>query len=369
MNPAEAISTERDEQTAGRIRAITQVCDRAAQGDLEARITGMGGDPEWQPLASAINRMLDLADSFVRESAAAMDHCSRDLYYRPVLLRGLKGAYRQSSAVINQAGRKMKDSSEQIHYVARMAAETAANVSTVAAACEELSSTSNEISQQAGGSARLSEEAVAVTRQASLAVSELTGAARKVDNIVKLINTIAGQTNLLALNATIEAARAGEAGKGFAVVANEVKELAKETAKATDDISKKIEAIQQDTKGAVKAIGEITAVINRINDLQTAIAGAVEEQTATTNEIGRNVGQAATGSGEIARNVSGVAEAARSTAQGASATLEAASALARLASELQHVVGRFKLADGSTSLGGGRGAISNGNGMASMYRT
>jgi len=306
MNPAEAISTERDEQTAGRIRAITQVCDRAAQGDLEARITGMGGDPEWQPLASAINRMLDLADSFVRESAAAMDHCSRDLYYRPVLLRGLKGAYRQSSAVINQAGRKMKDSSEQIHYVARMAAETAANVSTVAAACEELSSTSNEISQQAGGSARLSEEAVAVTRQASLAVSELTGAARKVDNIVKLINAIAGQTNLLALNATIEAARAGEAGKGFAVVAAEVKDLSRNTAKATEDIAQQVEKMQATVKTVGQHMQSINDAIARVSAGADAISHSVGEQVKATADISRSITEVSQNTGLISQRIGSV---------------------------------------------------------------
>jgi len=306
MNPAEAISTERDEQTAGRIRAITEVCDRAAQGDLEARITGLGGDPEWQPLASAINRMLDLADSFVRESAAAMDHCSRDLYYRPVLLRGLKGAYRQSSAVINQAGRKMKDSSEQIHYVARMAAETAANVSTVAAACEELSSTSNEISQQAGGSARLSEEAVAVTRQASLAVSELTGAARKVDNIVKLINTIAGQTNLLALNATIEAARAGEAGKGFAVVAAEVKDLSRNTAKATEDIAQQVEKMQATVKTVGQHMQSINDAIARVSAGADAISHSVGEQVKATADISRSITEVSQNTGLISQRIGSV---------------------------------------------------------------
>jgi len=266
----------------------------------------MGGDPEWQPLASAINRMLDLADSFVRESAAAMDHCSRDLYYRPVLLRGLKGAYRQSSAVINQAGRKMKDSSEQIHYVARMAAETAANVSTVAAACEELSSTSNEISQQAGGSARLSEEAVAVTRQASLAVSELTGAARKVDNIVKLINTIAGQTNLLALNATIEAARAGEAGKGFAVVAAEVKDLSRNTAKATEDIAQQVEKMQATVKTVGQHMQSINDAIARVSAGADAISHSVGEQVKATADISRSITEVSQNTGLISQRIGSV---------------------------------------------------------------
>ena len=143
---------------------------------------------------------------------------------------------------------------------------------------------------------------------------------------------------MLALNATIEAARAGEAGKGFAVVANEVKELAKETAKATEDISQKIEAIQADTKNAVSAIAEISIVINKINDYQNTIASAVEEQTATTNEISRNVAEAAKGSSEIAQNIVGVAEAAKNTTMGASDTQKASVELSRMAADLQRTV-------------------------------
>lgn len=310
MSTVESTSTERDEQTARRIRAITQICDRAGQGDLEARITGMGNDPEWQPLAAAINRMLDIADSFVRESSAAMDHCSRDLYYRPVLLRGLKGAYRQSAGVINQAGVKMKESSDQIRYVARMAAETASNVSTVAAACEELSSTSNEISQQAGGSARLSEEAVAVAQQAGSAVAELMVAAKKVDNIVKLINTIAGQTNLLALNATIEAARAGEAGKGFAVVAAEVKDLSRNTAKATEDIAQQVEKMQATVKTVSQHMQSIDGAIARVSTGAGAISRSVGEQVKATADISRSITEVSQNTGLISQRIGSVGRSA-----------------------------------------------------------
>lgn len=289
MSTDAKFTTEHDEHIARRIGAITTICKRAAQGDLEARITGMADDAAWQPLASAINQMLDIADSFVRESAAAMDHCSRDLYYRPVLLRGLKGAYRQSASGINQAGLKMKESSEQLEYVAHMATETASNASTVAAACEELSSTTHEISLQAGNSAQLSQEAVAVAQQARLAVEELMQAAKKVDNIVKLINAIAGRTNLLALNATIEAAHAGEAGKGFAVVAAEVKDLSRNTAKATEDIAEQVERMQATVQTVGAHMQSIDAAIGRVSEGAGAISRSVSEQVKATTEISRSI--------------------------------------------------------------------------------
>jgi methyl-accepting chemotaxis protein len=161
--------------------------------------------------------------------------------------------------------------------------------------------------------------------------------------VIKVITSIAQQTNLLALNATIEAARAGEAGKGFAVVANEVKELAKETAKATEDIGRKIEAIQTDTKAAVEAITSISAVINQVNDISSTIATAVEEQNATTNEMSRNVSEAAHGSGEITSNIAGVAEAADNTSRGAGDTQKAAQQLVSTSAELRRLVDQFKI--------------------------
>ena len=158
-----------------------------------------------------------------------------------------------------------------------------------------------------------------------------------------VITGIAQQTNLLALNATIEAARAGEAGKGFAVVANEVKELAKQTATATEDIGQKIEAIQNDTKGAVTAISQISIVIGRINDISNTIASAVEEQSATTNEIARNASEAAKGSTEISKNIANVSLAAKNTTEGANNSLSAATELSKLAADLKRVVDQAKI--------------------------
>lgn len=182
-----------------------------------------------------------------------------------------------------------------------------------------------------------------VAEETTATVSKLGDSSSEIGQVIKVITSIAQQTNLLALNATIEAARAGEAGKGFAVVANEVKELAKETAKATEDISRKIEAIQTDTKAAVDAIVSISGVVHQINDISNTIATAVEEQNATTNEMSRNVSEAAHGSGEITGNIAGVAEAAQGTTRGATETQKASQQLVETSTQLRRLVEQFKL--------------------------
>jgi methyl-accepting chemotaxis protein len=194
-----------------------------------------------------------------------------------------------------------------------------------------------EIAKNASEAARISSGAVRVTANTNATISKLGDSSIDIGKVIKVITSIAQQTNLLALNATIEAARAGEAGKGFAVVANEVKELAKETAKATEEISQKIEAIQGDTREAVAAISQISEVIGQINDISNSIASAVEEQTATTSEMSRNIAEAAKGSSEIVDTIGGVATAARETSKGASATQEAATELSVLAGTLQQI--------------------------------
>jgi len=250
----------------------------------------------------------------------------------------LSSSSEELSATAQQMSSNSEETTTQANVAAAAAEQVSTNVATVATSAEEMSASAKEIAKSASEAASVANEAVKVANDTSITVNKLGESSQEIGNVIKVITSIAQQTNLLALNATIEAARAGEAGKGFAVVANEVKELAKQTATATEDISQKIEGIQLDTKGAVEAIQQISGIIDRINDIQNTIASAVEEQTATTNEIARNASEAATGSTEIARNVSSVSEAAQSTSQGAADTLSASQELARLSANLKEIV-------------------------------
>jgi methyl-accepting chemotaxis protein len=259
----------------------------------------------------------------------------------------LAGSAEELTAVSQQMAGTAEETSAQAGVVSAASEQVTKNVQTVATGVEEMSASIKEIAKSAGEAARVANNAVQVAEKTNATVGRLGDSSAEIGQVIKVINSIAEQTNLLALNATIEAARAGEAGKGFAVVANEVKELAKQTGKATEDISQRIQSIQGSTQEAVDAIGSVGKVINQINDISNTIASAVEEQSATTNEISRNVAEAAKGVGEITQNVSGVAEAAKSTSGGASNTQAAAGELSQMAAELQGLVGQFKYSEQS----------------------
>lgn len=250
----------------------------------------------------------------------------------------LASASEELSAVSAQVGSDAEETTAKANAVSAAAEQVSRNVQAVATSAEQLAASVREIAKNASEAARVAGTAVRMAEETNVTVSRLGASSKEISRVIKVISSIAEQTNLLALNATIEAARAGEAGRGFAVVANEVKELAKQTGHATEDISQRIEAIQKETAAAVAAIDNINAIIAHISDLQNNIAGAVEEQAATTNEISRNVNEAASGSAEIARNVSRVAEAAKSTARAADESLNAARELARMAAELEAMV-------------------------------
>ncbi|MGJ5813053.1 MCP four helix bundle domain-containing protein [Paludibaculum fermentans] len=303
------------------------VLSRIAQSDLTARVQGnYRGDHA--RLKDDIGRMAqDLHDSIRSFSQNTQTVAS---------------SAEQLTAVSHQMAGNAEETATQANVVASASDEVSRNVTAVAAGAEQMQASIREIAKNANEAARVARNAVSAAHTTNETVNKLGDSSQEIGKVIKVITSIAQQTNLLALNATIEAARAGEAGKGFAVVANEVKELAKQTAKATEEIGGKIEAIQADTKEAVKAIGDIGAIINQINDISNSIASAVEEQTVTTNEIGRSVHEAAKGTNAIASNISGVAEAAKSTTKGATETQRAAAELSRMAAQLQGVVSKYR---------------------------
>jgi methyl-accepting chemotaxis protein len=311
------------------------------QGDTFKRL-GKGGREVW--LQATYNPIHDERGQPCKVVKFASDVSATQQLVSNVAsnVSALGAASEELSVVSRQMTGNADETAAQARTVSAAVEQVNRNIQTVATGTEEMSASIREIAKNAADAARVATSAVRVAETTNSIVGKLGESSAEIGKVIKTITSIAQQTNLLALNATIEAARAGEAGKGFAVVANEVKELAKETAKATEDISQKIEKIQVDTGAAVAAIGQIGTIINQINDIQNTIASAVEEQTATTNEISRNVADAARGSVDISRNMVNVARAAQGASAGASDTERASSDLARMAIELQRAVSQFR---------------------------
>lgn len=338
------------------ITAMTDAMRRLASGDQGVDIPARDHGDELGKMAAAVQVFKDNALAKLALEAEQMAAKQRTEAERKALMNHMaeqfeaevKGVVTQVSGAASQMQGSAQDLSAmaeqgrgQATTVAAATRQAAANVQTVASAAEEMSSSIAEISHQVSQSATITRQAVDKAEATNQRIRTLAAQASAIGEVIKLINGIASQTNLLALNATIEAARAGDAGKGFAVVASEVKNLANQTAQATEDISGQIKAMQQATGGAVDAIKEISATIVQINEITTTIASAVEEQDAATKEIARNVQEAAQGTDEVTRNIVGVEAAATSTGQAAGEVLVAAQELSRQSGELSQQVDRF----------------------------
>jgi methyl-accepting chemotaxis protein len=321
-------------QISSPIQSVVALLAHLSAGDLRSHLEEDRQD-EFGDLVRGLNAFTGRLAHSIRD----ISHNAQVLFVSAEELSGV--GHRMTS--------NANETTSQANVVSAAAEEISKNTQVVAAASEEMIVSIKEIAKSVSEAAGIAGQAVKVAGSTRDIISKLSDSSIEIGKVIQVITSIAEQTNLLALNATIEAARAGDAGTGFAVVANEVKELAKETSKATDDIGRKIGIIQVDTKDAVEAIQRISSVINKINDIQSSIASAVEEQTATTHEIGRSVGEVARGSADIAVTITGVAKAAGGTSEGAANSQELASSLSGMASGLQKLVAQFKVEEDVTN--------------------
>lgn len=356
--PLLAVSYFFQYRTSCNIRQMTSVLREASSGNLDARVVMMPDCGDMQEFAQSLNRTLDQSEAFVKEADAAMQYVNKRRYFRSILPTGLHGSYVKYSNHINSAlgmmgardrtlnefigyvdrdvkneaqnvvvsadgmtnqasdiARCVSSTSEQAEKLAAAAASASSNAQAVAAATEEFTSSINEIAEQMSRVANGAEEAVNTVDQACTVMGKLTDASQRIENVVELINKIARQTNLLAMNATIEAARAGEAGKGFSVVAGEVKDLAGQTAKATEEITEQVAAMQSAVAAAQGSIREITGKVSLIGESTVAVASAIEEQRAVTVEISRSITAVSTATAEVSSAVNVVTESARHSNQ------------------------------------------------------
>ena len=298
------------------------------EGDLTKTVETHGSD-EVAEVASYFNKFVSKLRDMIGSISENAQHVA--------------SASEQLSASSQQITANSEETSAQATVVSEAGEHVNQNLHTIATGAEQMSATINEIAKNATEAAAVAAEAVQKAEATNDIVSKLGSSSAEIGKVVDVITSIAQQTNLLALNATIEAARAGEAGKGFAVVANEVKELAKQTEHATEEIGEKIKIIKENTSGAVEEIGSIRGVIDKISHISSVIATAVEEQSATTNEMSRTVTEAAKGASEISHNINGVAQAAQGTSNSVAESQKATDHLTAMSAELRELVGRFKI--------------------------
>jgi methyl-accepting chemotaxis protein len=339
------------------ITQLTESLKRLAGGDTEAVIAGAQRADEIGTIARAVGDVRDTIRGQMSERMRLDDETkSREATTRKTEMQTLANAFQaavgnivqtvsSASSQLETAASTLTETAEETQRLSATAAacsdDASANVNSVASATEELAGSVNEIARQVAESSKIANQAVQQAKKTDGRIATLSQAASRIGDVVKLITGVAEQTNLLALNATIEAARAGEAGKGFAVVAQEVKALAAQTAKATDEISTQIAGMQTATEESVAAIKEIGATISRISEIASAVAAAVEEQGAATQEISRNVQQAAQGTAQVATNITDVNKGASATGSASGQVLSSAQSLARESNRLKVEVEKF----------------------------